>query len=119
MVLATLGYAPAAGADMLTAMELANTAAGLEVERLGVVPLTRGEILAELGRGPTSHKKDSADGQDRSPLEARSPNRAADRDDQRLLRSAASRPRRFAASRPPVRRLPAGRLEQRPQCSRG
>jgi D-beta-D-heptose 7-phosphate kinase/D-beta-D-heptose 1-phosphate adenosyltransferase len=50
MVLAALGYALAAGADMLTAMELANTAAGLEVERLGVVPLRRGEILAELGR---------------------------------------------------------------------
>jgi D-beta-D-heptose 7-phosphate kinase/D-beta-D-heptose 1-phosphate adenosyltransferase len=50
MVLAALGYALAAGADMPTAMELANTAAGLEVERLGVVPLTRGEILAELGR---------------------------------------------------------------------
>jgi D-beta-D-heptose 7-phosphate kinase/D-beta-D-heptose 1-phosphate adenosyltransferase len=50
MVLATLGYALAAGADVPTAMELANTAAGLEVERLGVVPVTRGEILAELGR---------------------------------------------------------------------
>ena len=49
MVLAALGYALAAGADATAAMELANTAAGLEVERLGAVPLTRGEILAELG----------------------------------------------------------------------
>jgi len=52
MVLAALGYALAAGADAIAAMELANTAAGLEVERLGVVPLTRGEILAELDRDP-------------------------------------------------------------------
>ena len=58
MVLATLGYALAAGADAISAIEIANTAGGLEVERLGVVPLTRGEILAELGSGAnaTGHK---------------------------------------------------------------
>jgi D-beta-D-heptose 7-phosphate kinase / D-beta-D-heptose 1-phosphate adenosyltransferase len=58
MVLATLGYALAAGADAPTAIEIANTAGGLEVERLGVVPLTRGEILAERGRdrNATGHK---------------------------------------------------------------
>jgi D-beta-D-heptose 7-phosphate kinase / D-beta-D-heptose 1-phosphate adenosyltransferase len=50
MVLATLGYALAAGADAVTAIEIANTAGGLEVERLGVVPVTRDEILVELGR---------------------------------------------------------------------
>lgn len=54
MVLATLGYALAAGADAATAIEIANTAGGLEVERLGVVPLTRREILAELGGNVSS-----------------------------------------------------------------
>ncbi len=50
MVLSSLGFALAAGADFPTAIELANTAGGLEVERLGVVPLSRGEIAAELDR---------------------------------------------------------------------
>jgi D-beta-D-heptose 7-phosphate kinase/D-beta-D-heptose 1-phosphate adenosyltransferase len=51
MVLSTLGYCLAAGADFPTAIEIANTAGGLEVERLGVVPLAREEIAAELARG--------------------------------------------------------------------
>ncbi len=50
MVLAAVGYMIAAGADYPTAIEIANTAGGLEVERLGVVPLGRQEILAELSR---------------------------------------------------------------------
>jgi D-beta-D-heptose 7-phosphate kinase/D-beta-D-heptose 1-phosphate adenosyltransferase len=58
MVLATLGYTLAAGADAVTAIEIANTAGGLEVERLGVVPLTRDEILTERcnDRNATGHK---------------------------------------------------------------
>jgi D-beta-D-heptose 7-phosphate kinase/D-beta-D-heptose 1-phosphate adenosyltransferase len=48
MVLAVLGYMLAAGADTATAIEAANVAGGLEVERLGVVPLSRREILNEL-----------------------------------------------------------------------
>jgi D-beta-D-heptose 7-phosphate kinase/D-beta-D-heptose 1-phosphate adenosyltransferase len=48
MVLAALGYCLAAGADWSAAIELANLAGGLEVERLGVVPLTRRELLDEL-----------------------------------------------------------------------
>ena len=48
MVLSVLGYMLAAGADPAAAIEVANVAGGLEVERLGVVPLTRQEILAEL-----------------------------------------------------------------------
>jgi D-beta-D-heptose 7-phosphate kinase/D-beta-D-heptose 1-phosphate adenosyltransferase len=60
MVLAALGYMLAAGADYPTAIEVANTAGGLEVERLGVVPLTRPEILAELNHNvpsaATGHK---------------------------------------------------------------
>jgi len=47
-VLAALGFGLAAGADWPTAIELANLAGGLEVQRLGVAPLTRGELLAEL-----------------------------------------------------------------------
>ncbi len=51
MVLSVLGYMLAAGADPAAAIEVANVAGGLEVERLGVVPLTRQEILAELTHG--------------------------------------------------------------------
>ncbi len=50
MVLSTLGYCLAAGADWPAAVELANLAGGLEVERLGVVPVTREELLAEVSR---------------------------------------------------------------------
>jgi D-beta-D-heptose 7-phosphate kinase/D-beta-D-heptose 1-phosphate adenosyltransferase len=57
MVLAVLGYMLAAGADTPSAIEVANVAGGMEVERLGVVPLTRGEILAELAHGPSAGKK--------------------------------------------------------------
>lgn len=57
MVLSVLGYLMAAGADPATAIEVANVAGGLEVERLGVVPLTRREILAELSRGTTTEPK--------------------------------------------------------------
>jgi len=48
MVLASLGWSLALGADWPEAIVLANLAGGLEVERLGVVPLTRSELLAEL-----------------------------------------------------------------------
>ena len=48
MVLSVLGYMLAAGAEPAAAIEVANVAGGLEVERLGVVPLARREILAEL-----------------------------------------------------------------------
>ena len=57
MVLSVLGYMMAAGADPATAIEVANVAGGLEVERLGVVPLTRREILAELSRATTTEPK--------------------------------------------------------------
>jgi len=59
MVLSALGYALAAGADYPTAIELANLAGGLEVERLGVVPLSRRGLLAEISHGggpPTAQK---------------------------------------------------------------
>lgn len=58
MVLAAIGYAMAVGADYATTMEMANLAGGLEVERLGVVPVTRREMLAELASAShaTGHK---------------------------------------------------------------
>jgi D-beta-D-heptose 7-phosphate kinase/D-beta-D-heptose 1-phosphate adenosyltransferase len=57
MVLSILGYIMAAGGDAAAAIEVGNVAGGLEVERLGVVPLTRREILAELLQNTTSGPK--------------------------------------------------------------
>lgn len=54
MVLAVLAMGLASGATPLEAAALANVAAGLEVEHVGVVPITRSEIAARLaseGRG--------------------------------------------------------------------
>lgn len=48
MVLAMLAAAIANGADWPTAVRLANTAAGLEVEKFGVVPIPLSEILLSL-----------------------------------------------------------------------
>lgn len=48
MVLSVLGMALAAGADYEAAIRLANVAGGLEVEKIGVVPLTRDEIRLDL-----------------------------------------------------------------------
>jgi len=48
MVISAVGYCLAAGAEMATAVEIANLAGGMEVRRLGVVPLARRELLAEL-----------------------------------------------------------------------
>jgi D-beta-D-heptose 7-phosphate kinase/D-beta-D-heptose 1-phosphate adenosyltransferase len=57
MVLAVLGYLLAAGAGTAAAIEVANVAGGLEVERLGVVPLSRHEILAELSPAAAAEPK--------------------------------------------------------------
>lgn len=59
MALATIGFGLAGGLDWPQIITLANVAGGLEVERLGVVPLERAEILAELqptGGGTTGSK---------------------------------------------------------------
>jgi len=56
MVLSAIGYAMASGVAWHQIAELANIAGGLEVERLGVAPVTRRELLAALnngGRPPT------------------------------------------------------------------
>jgi len=60
MVLSSLGYALAAGADYPAAVELANLAGGLEVQRLGVVPLSRSELLAELDHGRHADRQHEA-----------------------------------------------------------
>ncbi len=48
MVLAMLGLCLGGGVDAASAVQLANVAAGLEVDRTGVTALTRGEIRREL-----------------------------------------------------------------------
>ncbi|MGC8553175.1 MAG: D-glycero-beta-D-manno-heptose 1-phosphate adenylyltransferase [Phycisphaerae bacterium] len=54
MVLAMLALACACKASWSMAVDLGNIAGGLEVERFGCVPLSRGEILAELRRAQGS-----------------------------------------------------------------
>lgn len=51
MAISAIGFALAGGLDYPQILELANLAGGLEVERLGVTPLTRAELLAELQSG--------------------------------------------------------------------
>jgi hypothetical protein len=53
MVLAIVGLCQAARWGVAETAALANIAAGLEVERLGVAPVSWDEIRAELQRGPT------------------------------------------------------------------
>ncbi len=48
MVMAMLGLVLACGADYEAAIRLANVAGGLEVERIGVAPVRREEVLADL-----------------------------------------------------------------------
>lgn len=48
-VMATLAVALIGQRDLATAAALANVAAGIEVSRLGAVPVTRQELLEELG----------------------------------------------------------------------
>ncbi len=58
MVLSVLGMALAAGADHEAAIRLANVAGGLEVEKIGVVTVTREEILRDLmDHGPGGARK--------------------------------------------------------------
>ena len=49
-VLAMLAVAVAEGVELHDAVALANLAGGLEVERFGVVPITRAEVVDELRR---------------------------------------------------------------------
>ena len=54
MVLSAMALGMAAGADYATVVEIANLAGGLEVEQMGVAPLTRGDLLAEIARTTSS-----------------------------------------------------------------
>lgn len=56
-VLCGLGYGLAMGADWPDVIELANLAGGLEVQRLGVAPLTRNELLEELSEWRVSSRQ--------------------------------------------------------------
>ena len=57
MVLAVFGLALAAGADYPSAIRLANIAGGLEVEKIGVAPVTREEILADIARSESGPRR--------------------------------------------------------------
>jgi D-beta-D-heptose 7-phosphate kinase/D-beta-D-heptose 1-phosphate adenosyltransferase len=57
MVLAVLGMALAAGADFPDAIAIANSAGGLEVERIGVATVTRDEIIADLQSHGSNKRK--------------------------------------------------------------
>jgi len=52
MVMSVLGLALAGGADYGDAVRLANIAGGLEVEKIGVVTVTRDEIVSDLMHSP-------------------------------------------------------------------
>ncbi len=58
VVLAALAVALAGGSSLDQAIDLANVAAGLEVERFGFVPVTRQEVVDELNKllGLRAHK---------------------------------------------------------------
>jgi D-beta-D-heptose 7-phosphate kinase/D-beta-D-heptose 1-phosphate adenosyltransferase len=63
MVLAALGLCQAANLSLAASIRIANVAAGLEVERLGVAPVTREELSAALHKvtwsdGPLSTNED-------------------------------------------------------------
>jgi D-beta-D-heptose 7-phosphate kinase/D-beta-D-heptose 1-phosphate adenosyltransferase len=58
MVLATIGLARAAGLGWGRAAELANVAAGIEISRIGVSPVTRDEMAQEIrARGDADARK--------------------------------------------------------------
>jgi D-beta-D-heptose 7-phosphate kinase/D-beta-D-heptose 1-phosphate adenosyltransferase len=71
MALAMLGICGAAGMSVRESVELANVAAGLEVERLGVAPVTRAEIAAALRHSGT--RASSRDGSPSRPGRIRNP----------------------------------------------
>jgi D-beta-D-heptose 7-phosphate kinase/D-beta-D-heptose 1-phosphate adenosyltransferase len=56
MVLAALTMAMAAGASWMQAAQIANVAGGLEVEKFGIVPITKEEIIDELHRQDTNSR---------------------------------------------------------------
>jgi D-beta-D-heptose 7-phosphate kinase/D-beta-D-heptose 1-phosphate adenosyltransferase len=65
MVMAVLGMALASGADYSQAIRLANIAGGLEVEKIGVVPVTRQEILEDLAKSGFASKAETSTGMEK------------------------------------------------------
>ncbi len=66
MVLSVLGLALAGGSGYETAIPLANVAGGLEVEKVGIAPVSREEMIADLqashgGAAGSVHKQVSLD----------------------------------------------------------
>lgn len=60
MVLAMIGVGAAAGIDPVDLARLANVAGGLEVEQIGVVAISREEILADLlAHSPAGQEKET------------------------------------------------------------
>lgn len=57
MVLGMLGLAAALGASLAEAAELANLAAGIEIQKQGVAPVSRAELIAELERIRTQSRR--------------------------------------------------------------
>ncbi len=62
MVLAVLGMALAAGADYPEAIKLANIAGGLEVEKIGVVPVSKEEIISDISKASIGSKVEALSG---------------------------------------------------------
>ena len=62
MVLAVLGLVIGSGGEMAQAVQLANVAGSIEVGRLGVVPLSRNEIIAELEMAPKLRTREELKG---------------------------------------------------------
>jgi D-beta-D-heptose 7-phosphate kinase/D-beta-D-heptose 1-phosphate adenosyltransferase len=57
MVLSVIGFSIAGGLPFPQAIELANLAGGLEVERLGTAPISRDELLEEISSGYRSSRQ--------------------------------------------------------------
>ena len=111
VVLAVMGLAAAEGFSPEDQAKLANAAGGIEVEKVGCAPVTRDEIVADLLSG--GPRRGGAGGADRRRprREPRAPagRGAAGRVHERLLRSAARRPRHAAGGG----RRPGGRAGRR------
>ena len=117
MVLATIGLGAAAGIAPFDLARLANVAGGLEVEQIGVVPITRQQILADLFTAErlASDKICTLDVLERH-VAARRRLGKRDRLHQRLLRPVAHGARNLSPAGRPRGGLPHRRDQQR--CER-
>ncbi len=112
MVISVLAMAVASGAPLVEAVQLANIAGGLEVQKFGVQTVSREEIVAELLE--EAHKSGDKVRSPRQPEGGPRPpprRRRDDRLDERLFRRPPCRAHRV----PPVRRRPGRRPRRRPE----